>query len=222
MHERVQASLQRLQTTSPSALLLASCEATLDWMLSPRWPVLLEARRRDATNLATVLARAGVPLHSGDDPLRLILATGQAGISGLEADDWCMQRGLIAELPEPLCLTFCLGFAQHRGLVRQFRQLWQRLLAEAGGEALAPIPAPPCDRVSVPVLPPDEALRRPVTHLPVASCIDRIAAELICPYPPGVPLLVPGERMDAQRCAWLDQQHRRWPEQVPGKEKVLA
>ena len=220
--ERVQAALQRLQTTSPSALLLASCEATLDWMLSPRWPVLLEARRRDATNLATVLARAGVPLHSGDDPLRLILATGQAGISGLEADDWCMQRGLIAELPEPLCLTFCLGFAQHRGLVRQFRQLWQRLLAEAGGEALAPIPAPPCDRVSVPVLPPDEALRRPATHLPVASCIDRIAAELICPYPPGVPLLVPGERMDAQRCAWLDQQHRRWPDQVPGKVKVLA
>ena len=56
----------------------------------------------------------------------------------------------------------------------------------------------------------------------MARCIGRIAAELICPYPPGVPLLVPGERMDAQRCAWLEQQHRRWPDQVPGMVKVLA
>ncbi len=220
--ERVKVSLQRLQTTSPSALLLASCEATIDWMLSPRWPVLLDARQREATTLVKALGCAGVPLHSGDDPLRLILATGQAGVSGLQADDWCMKRGLIAELPEPLCLTFCLGFARHRGLFRQFRTLWRDLMNEAGDAPLDPVPAPPCNQPSVPVLPPDEALRRPVTTLPVASCIDRIAAELVCPYPPGVPLLVPGERMDAQRCAWLEQHHLRWPDQVPGKVKVLA
>ena len=89
--ERLQAALQRLQTTSP-ALLLASCEATLDWMLSPRWPLLLEACRRDTT-LATVLARAesapafqrrSAVADPGDRP---------GGDQWLQADDWFMQRG---------------------------------------------------------------------------------------------------------------------------------
>lgn len=45
---------------------------------------------------------------------------------------------------------------------------------------------------------------------------------MICPYPPGIPLLIPGERIGLDRLEWLLDQHRRWPELVPGKVKVLA
>ena len=31
----------------------------------------------------------------------------------------------------------------------------------------------------------------------------RIAVEMICPYPPGIPLLVPGEILDKSRVEWL-------------------
>ena len=221
-HERVQRSLARLQTTSPSALLLASCETTLDWLLSSRWTSLFQARRHEALQLINVLREQGVLLHSSDDPLRLILATGELGVSGMDADDFCMRQGVIAELPEPLCLMFCLGFARHRGLAKRLMRIWQALARVGDGVSLPVILDPPLQSTSIPELTPDEAQRHPHCIRPLAECADHIAAELICPYPPGVPLLIPGERISADRSQWLQSQHQRWPDQVPGMVKVLA
>ena len=218
----VRRSLMRLQSSSPSALLLASCEATLDWMLSGQWSELLQQRLENGRRLTDGLHRHGVPFHGSDDPLRLILNTAIVGVSGLEADSWFMNRGVIAELPEPLCLTLCLGFARHRGLAARLRHLWKQFIAEQGGPALSAVEAPPFALVQVAELSPSSVPHFPSLDVPLQKSADRIAAEMICPYPPGIPLLVPGERIDQARVEWLELQHQRWPEQVPGKVKVLA
>jgi lysine decarboxylase len=219
----VQASLLRFQTSSPSALLLASCEATLNWMLTPPWERLLHRRLKEAHQLADRLRAAGLPLSSSDDPLRLILVTAEQGISGLDADAWFMQRGLIAELPEPFCLTFCLGLASQRGLAQRMQRLWGRLQAShPSSEPLHPLPLPPLQTCSTPELLPALAVRAPACELSLHDSAGRIAAEMICPYPPGIPLLIPGERIGSDRLEWLLSQHRRWPELVPGMVKVLA
>ena len=219
----VQASLLRFQTSSPSALLLASCEATLNWMLTPPWERLLHRRLKEAHQLADRLRAAGLPLSSSDDPLRLILVTAEKGISGLDADAWFMQRGLIAELPEPFCLTFCLGLASQRGLAQRMQRLWGRLQAShPSSEPLHPLPLPPLQTCSTPELLPALAVRAPACELSLHDSAGRIAAEMICPYPPGIPLLIPGERIGSDRLEWLLSQHRRWPELVPGMVKVLA
>ncbi|MCS5694147.1 hypothetical protein NZK33_19515 [Cyanobium sp. FGCU-6] len=49
-----------------------------------------------------------------------------------------------------------------------------------------------------------------------------MAAEPLCPYPPGIPLLVPGERIDAQRAAWLASQRLLWPGQIADTVAVVA
>jgi lysine decarboxylase len=56
----------------------------------------------------------------------------------------------------------------------------------------------------------------------LAAAAGRIAAEPICPYPPGIPLLVPGERIDGARAAWLVQQASRWPGQIADTVRVVA
>ena len=219
----VQASLLRFQTSSPSALLLASCEATLNWMLTPRWERLLQRRLKQARQLAARLDAAGLPLRRSDDPLRLILVTAEKGISGLDADAWLMQRGLIAELPEPFCLTFCLGLASQRGLAQRMQRLWRRLQASHPSSGpLDPLLLPPLQTCSTPELLPALAVRAPACELSIHDSAGRIAAEMICPYPPGIPLLIPGERIGSDRLEWLLSLHRRWPEQVPGMVKVLA
>ncbi len=221
--EAVQASLLRFQTSSPSALLLASCEATLHWMLTSSWERLLQRRLQEAHQIAARLRAAGLPLGSSDDPLRLILVTAEQGMSGLDADAWFMQRGLIAELPEPLCLTFCLGLASQRGLAQRMQQLWRRLqLSQPRSGPLEPLLVPPLETSSTPELLPALAVRAPACELSLQGSGGRIAAEMICPYPPGIPLLIPGERIESDRLEWLLSQHRRWPELVPGKVKVLA
>ena len=221
--EAVQASLLRFQTSSPSALLLASCEATLNWMLTPEWQRLLHRRLKQAHQLAACLCAAGLPLARSDDPLRLILVTAEQGISGLNADAWFMKQGLIAELPEPLCLTFCLGFASQRGVAQRMQRLWRRLqLVRSGSKPLEPLLSPPLETSSTPELLPALAVRDPACELSLQDSAGRIAADMICPYPPGIPLLIPGERIGSDRLEWLLNQHRRWPELVPGKVKVLA
>jgi arginine/lysine/ornithine decarboxylase len=49
----------------------------------------------------------------------------------------------------------------------------------------------------------------------------KIASELICPYPPGIPLLIPGERVDHARVQWLIEQSVDWKNAVPNQIKVM-
>ena len=47
------------------------------------------------------------------------------------------------------------------------------------------------------------ALNGPVEMVRYEDAADRIAAEMIAPAPPGVPRLVPGQRISAEHVAWL-------------------
>jgi arginine/lysine/ornithine decarboxylase len=47
--------------------------------------------------------------------------------------------------------------------------------------------------ISLPVLSPRQAFFAPTEAVTVQQAIDRISAEWVCPYPPGIPALIPGE-----------------------------
>ena len=45
------------------------------------------------------------------------------------------------------------------------------------------------------------------THsIPFSQSLNKISGDIICPYPPGIPLLVPGERIDIDRFNWIKNQ----------------
>jgi arginine/lysine/ornithine decarboxylase len=48
-----------------------------------------------------------------------------------------------------------------------------------------------------PVLLPRDAFFGPHEDIPTGDAVGRVAAEQITPYPPGIPALVPGERITA-------------------------
>jgi len=62
----------------------------------------------------------------------------------------------------------------------------------------------------------------PRLRLPLEQAAGRLAAEPLCPYPPGIPLLVPGERIDRERAAWLVSQRLLWPGQIADTVAVVA
>jgi lysine decarboxylase len=76
--------------------------------------------------------------------------------------------------------------------------------------------------VASPAMPLQLAWRSPAIGVPLADAVGRIAAEPLCPYPPGIPLLVPGERIDGDRAAWLANQQALWPGQIADTVKVVA
>ena len=219
----VERALLWLQTSSPSALLLASAEAAL---LELSRPAGQRRRRRRAEAVALRLrqrcAALGLPLLASDDPLRLVLHTAALGINGLEADGWLLERGVLAELPEPGTLTFCLGERPPWGVVRRLPPVLLQLRRVLGGAPLPPFSRPPLPLVAEPELELGEAWRAPSRAVPLAAAAGALAAEPLCPYPPGIPLLIPGERIDPARAAWLQQQARLWPGQIADTVRVVA
>ena len=220
--DAVERSLGWLQTTSPSGLLLASCEAAVMAWRKRSGQVQLRRRLEEARQLQERLIRYGLPLLNNQDPLRLVLHTGSAGISGPEADAWLLAQGLVAELPEPATLTFCLGLAPHQGLHRLMTRLWRQLLkTHPGRNAQSPFSPPPLPLVARLSMPLGQAWRAPGSRVPLHDAVGGIAAELICPYPPGIPLLVPGEQLDAARWRWLQSQQQRWGDQIPQTVRLV-
>nr|YP_002049413.1 Orn/Lys/Arg decarboxylase family 1 [Paulinella chromatophora]ACB43203.1 Orn/Lys/Arg decarboxylase family 1 [Paulinella chromatophora] len=226
-HERVKASrvelaLYWLQTSSPSAALLASGEAALNYLASEPGYRNLKRSMKLGHQLRTDLSCAGFPLVVNQDPLRLVLHTAGLGITGLEADSWLMAKGLIAELPEPGCLTFSLGLSPDKRLAKVMLPILENFQEQLLGLPLSPFMIPPFPDTIELELCADIAWcpKKEVISLEVAT--GRIATETLCPYPPGIPILYPGERIDAKRTLWLQQQHSLWPMQIPSMISVIV
>ena len=219
--EVIERSLLLLQTSSPSALLLAASAAAVAHLASTGGRRRLEGTQARALRLKQRLQGQGLPLLEGNDPLRLSLLTAGLGFSGLQADAWLLERGVVAELPEPGCLTFCLGMNPPRGLERRLPRALAALVRALGGAPLPPFAPPPLPLVAAPDLSLGRAWRAPRRRLALAEAIGELAAETLCPYPPGIPLLVPGERIDGPRAAWLEEQRRLWPDQIGATVAVV-
>ncbi|MEG4963903.1 MULTISPECIES: aminotransferase class I/II-fold pyridoxal phosphate-dependent enzyme [unclassified Microcoleus] len=58
---------------------------------------------------------------------------------------------------------------------------------------------------SPPLLSPREAFFFPAETVPADKAVDRLSAELICPYPPGIPVLMPGEIITPEAVDYLQQ-----------------
>jgi lysine decarboxylase len=220
--ERIERALLWFQTSSPSALLLASSQAALTHLHSPAGRRQLARTLSRAEHVRERVQAAGLPLLKNQDPLRLVLQTAALGINGLEADAWLLQRGLIAELPEPGALTFCLGLQPPRGLAWRLPRILLQLRRALGADPWPAFSRPPLPPLAEPEQPLAQAWRAPAERLPFAAVAGRIAAEPLCPYPPGIPLLIPGERIDAARRDWLLEQRQLWPGQIPDTVRVVA
>jgi len=220
--ERVERCLGWIQTTSPSALLLASCESALQQLANPRGRRDLANRINEARLLKSRLTQSGVPLIDTQDPLRIILHTGSAGISGIDADEWFIKNGLIAELPEPGTLTFCLGLSKHRYLHSKLTKAWKKLKQANQNQSAQPdFEAPPLPLVASPEVKLTKAWNAPNKVVTFEQSEGEVASELACPYPPGIPLLIPGERVDHARAVWLAKQSLLWSDVLPNEIKVM-
>jgi arginine/lysine/ornithine decarboxylase len=131
------------------------------------------------------------------DPLKLCVDVSRLGITGYQAREWLeSQQKIEAQLSDSRRVVFSLTYADDDAAIDRLARAMEDL-AHAG---LTP------DRPATKV-PPLEELDLEQAMLPrdaffaeteqVQDPIGRIAAEMISPYPPGVPAVLPGERFHA-------------------------
>ena len=199
-------SINLLQTTSPNSLLLSSCEESIkDWLNKDN---LAKYKKRisEAKSIFKELIKRKIPLIETQDPLKIVLNTSQVGIDGFTADRFFYKNGLIAELPEIMTLTFCLGFSNQKDFIFLFQKLWKKLLVQTNKSYDLKVLKPPFRLVQSPEIPIGVAWRSKTYSIPLSESLGKISGDIICPYPPGIPLIVPGERIDKERIDWIEAQ----------------
>ena len=74
--------------------------------------------------------------------------------------------------------------------------------AEQDAEAVQFAPPPPWGEL---VMTPREAFLGPQEVVPVSDAVGRVAAESLAAYPPGIPNVLPGERLTVETLAYIRQ-----------------
>jgi arginine/lysine/ornithine decarboxylase len=211
----VSRALRLLRSTSPSSLLMASLDAARRQLALHGEQILWEtlraievAREKFETipGIAMVdSALVGQMGVAGYDPLRIVLDVRGTGRTGYEiADALRRSYDVHLELPMQATVVFIVGLGEPAATLRRLAgdvdEVVKRL-SEPG--ATAPI-VPPATMLRHEVaLPPREAFLGAAEQVPVDEAVGRISCESIASYPPGVPALLPGERITAETVSYL-------------------
>ena len=105
-----------------------------------------------------------------------------------------------------MTLTFCLGFANHKDFINLFEKLWNRLLLDSKKSKSLEVLQSPFKLVQAPEIEIGIAWRSETRNIPFSQSLNKVSGDIICPYPPGIPLIVPGEKIDIDRFNWINNQ----------------
>ena len=208
-------ALRLLRSTSPSSLLLASLDGARrqlalhgEQLLWETLQAIAVAREKLETIPgialvdASLIGRMGV---AGYDPLRIVLDVRGTGRTGYEiADALRRSYDVHAELPMQATVVFVVGLGESAAALRRLAgdidEVVKRL-SEPG--ATAPLIPPAASLGYEVVIAPRDAFLGQAELVAVDHAIGRISCESIASYPPGVPALLPGERISAETIAYL-------------------
>lgn len=201
--DRISRALQLVQSTSPNYLLLASLDAARAQMATQGKELMsrsLELANRARSNLKSILEFVPSPGCFAVDRTRVTITVSHLGLDGFAADELLQSYGVTAEFPSLQHLTFIVSLGNTEADIDRLIEACGRLPI---GEPTSLIPANIEHSFSVPPLSPREAFFAASRSVSLESAIDQISAELVCPYPPGIPVLIPGERITKSAIAQL-------------------
>lgn len=201
--DRLRRGFEATHTTSPSGAILASTDAArrvlaLDGerLIGRTIGLVAAARRR----LAEVV---GLRVLDGPadrvDPTRLVVGLAGTGASGFDLEDDLDRQGFALEMADRDTVVATVTMADTAGTVEPFVEA---LVAAVERHRAAPRAVVTAawlgERLPEVAMSPRDAFFAPHEVVPAAAAVGRVAAELVAPYPPGIPAMVPGEVVGAE------------------------
>jgi arginine decarboxylase len=212
----VDRTITLLESTSPSALLAGSLDdarryaATRGGELLAETIAALERVRtevREIPGLDVLDERlAGAPGVHAYDPLRLAVDVRGTGVTGYRmADELRKLDDINLELATETVIVAMFGMGENAErsatrLVAALRRVTDALETEEREPAPPFASPPPWGPLE---LPPRDAFVAPQEAVPFERAEGRIAAESLAAYPPGIPNVLPGERISAETLSFI-------------------
>jgi arginine/lysine/ornithine decarboxylase len=212
--QKISQALQLVESTSPSYLLLASLDAARQQMALQGKQLMTQTLQLAAmarTKLAaipyiSVLEFEPKPGFSDLDLTRLTINLAQLGITGYEADAILHEQlGVTCELPSLNHLTFIISLGNTEADIERLIQGCTTLAQSGSSSHSFSSPWSLSLPISHPCLSPRQAFFAAKESIPLTESGDRLCGELICPYPPGIPILMPGEMITTKAINYLQQ-----------------
>ncbi|MCS0638467.1 ornithine decarboxylase [Streptomyces sp. LP05-1] len=206
-----------LGTTSPSVLMYAALDGWRRQMVEQGHALYDHALAVARTVRAELAAVDGLRVHGREDfcgpgraadldPLQIIVDITGLGTTGYRIADWIREHHQVnLHLSDHRRTSAQLTHADDEDTTRKLIDA----LADAAAHAHELRPA---ERIEIPdpadlrleqVLLPRDAYFGTVEDVPWEKAAGRIAAEMLTPYPPGIPAALPGERLNAEVLRYL-------------------
>lgn len=225
---RLRQFLSMIQSSSPSYLLMSSVESG----------VIDAEEHADAHFSAIADARASFRSIAGKNSRLSLYDPGDAPFDqskwlfvvhdgrGLEiAEDWRKRFSIYLEIETPRHLLAYIGM----GTTKEDIESLKAAVSDACAQPWSPAETP----ASVPVLSREEIvpvwqalMAENIDHIHLSRCVESIAAEPVIPYPPGIPIILPGCRITGDTAEYLMKLYQKNQEIIgvdsEGKIAVLA
>ena len=213
--DAVARAVRLVRSTSQSSLLMASLDAARR-QLAIHGEALLDRTLKAAARAREAIAAVegcavvgeglvGRPGVAGWDPLRIVIDVRGTGCTGYEvAAALRVTDDIYIELATHATLVLVLGLGQTaEPLERLAHDFGETVRQIRRPGALAAIARPPGALEHQTVIAPREAFLGEGEPVPVSEAVGRISCESIAGYPPGIPALLPGERITDEVIAYL-------------------
>jgi arginine decarboxylase len=212
---RIDLAFELEHSTSASTVLLASIDAARERFAREGEDLLAAALDRAGHLRDALAAVPGLAVLDEDDlrdragataldPTHISIDVTGLGLTGFAAADRLLERSQLH-----------VELADHRRVMVLVSVLDGDRALERCRDAFAALAADPGPPVPIPDVPRPERLRMPTVTLPRDAvlgrtemvereqAVGRVCAEMICPYPPGIPVTAPGERLTGEVLDYL-------------------
>jgi lysine decarboxylase len=208
---RLGRAFEATHTTSPTGTIMASIDAARALLARDGQELCGRLLRTVAAAKDRLRQVPGLDVLDGPgvEPAKLVVLLAGTGAHGIEVEADLIAAGMPVEMADRDTIIPIVTLADDEAHVARFTETLIGIIERHRGTPRLPVPAAAWTVVPEMALPPREAFFSLNETLPATAAVGRVSAELVAPYPPGVPVLAPGEvitavALDALRAAQAD------------------
>ncbi|PWJ24778.1 arginine decarboxylase [Branchiibius hedensis] len=203
---RLDAAVDATATTSPAGAILASTDAARALLardgVALLGPAILAARqaRRQLRDVAGLVVLEGAHV----DPLKLTVVLPGTGADGIAVERELIERGLPVESADRDVIIAVVSLADTETSIAAYTQALIAAIEHHRGPARDVVDAGIYQVEPEMVTTPRRAYFAAAQAVPLHDAVGEVSAELVAPYPPGIPVLAPGERITRRSLSTLE------------------
>jgi len=206
-HYLLEDKLQCIESTSPSYILMSSLDINSSIIeehgkqIFEEWAENLNCFYENAKKIEGLKV---IDKMDGLDWTKLNFSLGELGISGAELEEILIEKyGIFIELytgDVVMCMT---GIGNTRDHIIKLTDALAEIAAERKAEPAAERRANKATQLFVPKQAELFEIPKYKKRIPLSEAAGQICASSIIPYPPGIPLVCPGEKLDAETIEYI-------------------